>query len=83
MLVMDTVSDTAVMENFKGYCARVRRGGEALVITSRDEAEVVMLSMTDYKDIMNREYLAKLDESNAQIERGDVVRLTPEELAAL
>ena len=83
MLAVDTVPDTLVMENFKDYCARIRRGGEALIITNRDKAEVVMLSMADYKDMMNREYLAKLDESNAQIERGEVVRLTPEQLAAL
>ena len=83
MFAVDTASDTLVSENFTDYCARVSRGGRALVITSCNKPEVVMLSMEDYRSMMNREYLSKLDESNVQIERGETVRLTPEQLAAL
>ena len=83
MFAVDTAPDTLVRENFMDYCVSVGRGGKALIITSHDNPEVVMLSIADYKNILNREYLAKLDESDAQIERGEVVRLTPEQLAAL
>ena len=83
MFAVDTASDTLVSKNFTDYCARVCRGGRALVITNCNKPEVVMLSMEDYRSMMNREYLSKLDESNVQIERGETVRLTPEQLAAL
>ena len=49
---------------------------------NRKNWERILRSPKD-KDMLNREYLAKLDESDAQIERGEVVRLTPEQLAAL
>ena len=83
MLALDTAPDTLVRENFRDYCASVGQGGKALIITSEGEPEVIMLSLDDYRTMMNNEYLAKLDESNAQIERGEVVRLTSEQLAAL
>ena len=37
----------------------------------------------DYKDLKNREYLAKLDRAEAQFARGEYVTLTAEQLAAL
>lgn len=83
MFAINTAPATRVRDNFKEYCTEVRTGGKALIVTRHDTPEVVILSVKDYNALMNRLYLDKLNVSLTQIDRGEGVRLTSEELEAL
>lgn len=72
-----------VRENFKTLCDKVFNG-ETLIISRPKNENVVMLSETEYNEIMkakrNAEYLAMLDKSIAEAERGGFVTKTIAEL---
>ena len=83
MFAVDTAPASAVREHFQDYCADIQHGGKALIVTNHDKPEVVMLSIHDYNAMMEREYLAKLDRSEAEIARGECVTFTLEQLERL
>lgn len=78
---------STVRENLKSYCDRVTDHGETLIITRKDEKNVVVISLDEYnamqKRLRNAEYLAKLDQSTEQIHQGKVVVKSMEALEAL
>ena len=75
---MLVVKSMDVRENFKSLCDKVFRG-ETLIISRPKNENIVMLSETEYKEIIkakkNAEYLAMLDQSMA-------VKKTIDELGA-
>lgn len=59
-------------------------GGEPIVVSRKQNKNVVIVSEQEYNDLQkakrNAEYLAKLDRSFAQLERGEVIIKSMEEL---
>lgn len=83
---MLAVKSMDVRDNFKSLCDKVFQG-ETLIISRPKNENVVMLSETQYNEMMkakrNAEYLAHLDRSFAQLERGEVIVKSMEELEQL
>ena len=80
---MLAVKSMYVRDNFKSLCDKVFNG-ETLIISRPKNENVVMLSETEYNDIMkakrNAEYLAMLDKSMAEAEAGGFITKTIAEL---
>ena len=80
---MLAVKSMYVRDNFKSLCDKVFNG-ETLIISRPRHENVVMLSETEYNDIMkakrNAEYLAMLDKSMAEAEAGGFIPKTIAEL---
>jgi len=71
----------------KEYCDKVVHGGETVIVTRKDEENVVMISMEQYnyfqKAVNNWHYMLKLDRAFANIEAGHVKEMGMEELDRL
>lgn len=83
---MVAVNSMDVRNNFKDFCDRVFQG-ETVIVSRRKNENVVMISEAQYNDFLkakrNSEYLEKLDRSFKQLERGDVVVKTLDELESM
>jgi antitoxin YefM len=84
---MTAVNYSTLRGNFALYCNRVADQSETVIVTRKDERNVVLISMEEYNSLVrfakNAEYLAMLDRSLAQIEQGETVAKTMEELEAM
>ena len=84
---MLAVNYSTIRSKLKDYCDKVTDNNETVIVTRKDEKNVVLISLDYYNEIMkalrNVEYLAKLDKSIEQIEQGKVVTKTLEELEAM
>ena len=84
---MTAVNYSTIRSKFADYCNRVADESEIVIVTRKDEKNVVLISMDDYNTLVKlakrAEYLAMLDRSLAQIERGETVTKTMEELEAM
>ncbi len=83
---MLAVKSMDVRENFKEWCNKVI-GGETLIVSRPRNENVVIVSEKEYSNLLkakkNEEYLKKLDHSFAQLEQGEVVHKSLEELKAM
>lgn len=83
---MLAVKSMDVRENFKEWCNKVI-GGETLVVSRPKNENVVIVSEKEYNEMVkakrNEEYLRKLDRSFAQLEQGEVIHKSLEELRAM
>lgn len=84
---MLAVNFTNMRENFKAYCDMVNEDYETIIITRKDNKNVVMISQDEYNNLMenlfimsDKKYYDRLVESRKQIEQGAVVKKTMEEL---
>lgn len=81
--MMIAVKSMDLRDNFKALCDKVFHG-ETLIISRPKNENVVMLSETEYNEMMkakkNAEYLAMLDKSMAEAEAGGFIVKTIEEL---
>ena len=72
--------------NLKSYLDNAFNG-EPVIVSRKNNQNVVILSEREYNDLMkakrNAEYLAMIDESVAQLERGETISFTLEELQAM
>ena len=84
---MLAVNDSTIRNNFKTYCDEVTDNNETVMVTRKDDKNVVIMSLDQYNRMMkaarNEEYLAMLDKSDAELEAGKVVMKTMEELEAM
>ena len=72
-----------VKTNFKDVCARAF-AGETILISRPKNQNVVLLSESEYNNILNNlAYLAKLEKSVAETKQGHAVSKTLEELRAM
>jgi len=80
---MLAVKSMDVRDNFKDWCKKVING-ETVVVSRPKNENIIMVSEKEYNDLMkakrNTEYLAMLDRSMAQFERGEVVVKSMDEL---
>lgn len=58
--------------------------GETIIVSRKENKNVVVISEQEYNELQrakrNAEYLAKLDKSFSQLKKGEVVKLSMEEL---
>ena len=84
---MLAVNYSTIRSNLKDYCDKATDNNETVIVTRKDEKNVVLISLEQYnsliKAVRNSEYLDKIDKSIKQIEEGKVVVKTMEELEAM
>lgn len=71
---MLAVNFTTIRNNFKSYCDAATDKNETVIVTRKDEKNVVLMSLERYNQITkaarNAEYLAMLDRAMAQLSAG-------------
>lgn len=81
---MLAVNYSTIRNNLKEYCDKVTDQYETVIVTRKDEKNVVLLSLDEYNALMkaarNAEYLDKIDKSLEQAKQGKVVTKTMDEL---
>ncbi len=72
--------------NLKSYLDNAFNG-EPVIVSRKNNRNVVIVSERDYNDLMkakrNAEYMAKIDDSVAQLERGETISFSMDELRAM
>ena len=72
---MLAVNYSTIRNNLKGYCDRVTNESETVIVTRKDEKNVVIISLDEYNSLKkaanNAAYLDMLDRAMAQIARGE------------
>ncbi|NLK72865.1 MAG: type II toxin-antitoxin system prevent-host-death family antitoxin [Clostridiales bacterium] len=81
---MLAVNYSTIRSKLKDYCDKATDENETVIVTRKDEKNVVIMSLDKYNDIVrkarNAEYLDMIDKSMEQIKQGKVVQKTMEEL---
>lgn len=71
---MLVINYTTLKNNFKDYCDKATNENEDIIITRKDEKNLVLVSLEKYNQLMksfrNAEYLYKIDCSMAQLKAG-------------
>lgn len=84
---MLAVNYSTIRSNLKDYCDKVTDENETVIVTRKDEKNVVLISLEKYNELMravrNAEYLAKIDRSLEQLREGRIIAKTMEELEAM
>lgn len=84
---MLAVNYSTIRENLKSYCDKVTDDKETVIVTRKDEKNVVIISLDEWnllqKTARNAEYLSKLDRSLSDIKDGRIVSKSMEELEAM
>lgn len=83
---MLAVKSVNVIDNFKEWCDRIS-SGETVVVSLPRKKNIYMINETEYKELQkakhNAEYMAMIEESLEQLEKGDTISFTMEELIAM
>lgn len=81
---MLAVNYSTIRSKLKDYCDKATDNNETVIVTRKDEKNVVLMSLEQYNSVMkavrNSEYLDKIDKSMKQLEEGKIVVKTMEEL---
>lgn len=81
---MLAVNYSTIRNHLKDYCDKVTDEHETVIVTRKDEKNVVLLSLEKYNEVMraarNAEYLDMIDRSMEQAKNGKVVVKTMAEL---
>lgn len=71
---MLAVNYSTIRNNLKDYCDKVTDLQETVIVTRKDEKNVVIISLEKYNQLekaaRNAEYLAMIDRGIAQLEAG-------------
>ena len=71
---MIAVNYSTIRNHLKDYCDKATEDGETVIVTRKNEKNVVLMSLEQYNSIMraqrNAEYLAKIDRAIEQLENG-------------
>lgn len=80
---MLAVKSINVRDNFKEWCDKISKG-ETVVISRPRNENIYMINEAEYNALQkakrNAEYLAGLDKSHAQLEQGETISFSMEEL---
>jgi len=72
---MLAVNYSTIRSRLKDYCDRVTDESETVIVTRKDEKNVVIISLAEYnaltKAARNAAYLNKLDRAIEQLSRGE------------
>ena len=81
---MLAVNYSTIRNNLKDFCDKATDEHETVIVTRKDEKNVVLMSLEKYNAIMkaarNAEYLDMINRSMEQAKQGKVVKKTMEEL---
>ncbi len=81
---MLAVNYSTIRENLKFYCDKVTDGNETVIVTRKDEKNVVLISLDEWNELQralkNAEYLGKLNRSLSDINAGHVIKKTMQDL---
>ena len=81
---MLAVNYSTIRENLKSYCDKVTDNNETVIVTRKDEKNVVIISLEEWnalqKALKNAEYLGKLNRSITDVKEGRCVTKTMQEL---
>ena len=84
---MLAVNYSTIRSKLKDYCDKATDENETVIVTRKDEKNVVLMSLEAYneliKSVQNVNYIYKIDKSMEQIEKGKTVIKTIEELEAM
>lgn len=84
---MVAVNYSTIRSKLKDYCDKATDENETVIVTRKDEKNVVLMSLEAYneliKSVQNVNYIYKIDKSMEQIEKGKTVIKTIEELEAM
>lgn len=84
---MLAVNYSTIRSKLKDYCDKATDDNETVIVTRKDEKNVVIMSLDKYNDLTkaarNAEYLDMIDRSMEQIKQGKVVVKTMEELESM
>ena len=71
---MLAVNYSTIRNNLKTYCDAANDKNETVIVTRKNEKNIVIMSLDKYNQMQtamrNAEYLAKLDQAIAQLESG-------------
>ncbi len=71
---MVAINYTTMRNNLNDYCDLAYDSGETIVVTRKEDRNIVVLSLNQYNDmqkqIRNSEYLAKIDRAYKQLHEG-------------
>ncbi|MCD7800913.1 MAG: type II toxin-antitoxin system Phd/YefM family antitoxin [Ruminococcus sp.] len=72
---MLAVNYSTIRSKFKDYCDKATTENETVIVTRKNEKNVVLMSLEQYnsitKALRNAEYLAKIDRAIQQLEQGE------------
>ena len=87
---MLAVNYSTYRSNLKEYCDRVTNDSEIIIVTRKDEKNVVVMSLDEYNNIVenlkilkNPSYFTELFQSLQQLNEGKIVIKTMEELETM
>jgi antitoxin YefM len=87
---MIAVNYSTIRENLRAYCDKVTEDFETIIVTRKDEKNVVMISLEEYNNLMENLFIMSnpknynyLLESKAEIDAGKVVKKEWKELEDL
>ena len=84
---MLAVNYSTIRSKLKDYCDKATDENETIIVTRKDEKNVVLISLEKYnefiRNIKNTEYLAKIDKAFKQVDEKKVVVKSIEELEAM
>ena len=74
---MLAVNYSTIRDNLKSYCDKATDEHETVIVTRKNEKNIVLISLEQYNELVraakNAEYLAKLDMSFEQLAAGQFV----------
>lgn len=81
---MLAVNYSKIRNHLKDYCDKVIDNDETVIVTRKNEKNVVLMSLEQYNTMMkaarNADYMNMIDESIAQLEKGGLIVKTLDEL---
>ncbi len=73
---MLAVNYSTIRNNLKDYCDQATDNNKTVIVTRKEEKNVVIISLENYNQLVraarNAEYLAKLDRGFAQMQEGNL-----------
>ena len=86
---MLAINYTTMRSKLKEYCDKVVEDSEAIIVTRKNEKNVVLLSLDEYNNMQenafimgNKNYYNRLLKSKAQLEKGQTVTKKMSEIEA-
>ena len=84
---MIAITEAEIKDNFEAYCDRVAKDKETIIVTRKDNKNVVVISESEYNAMLkaarNADYLAMIDKSMSVLEQGGLMTRTIDELRDL
>mgnify|MGYP002521827196 FL=1 len=84
---MLAVNYSTIRENLKSYCDKVTDNNETVIVTRKDEKNVVIISLDEWNSLQkafrNAEYLGRINRSISDVKAGNVIVKTMDELEAM